>query len=174
MAETAKLLYVVRHAKSSWTDAALDDRDRPLAPRGQRAARLLADHFSRAAVAPALVLCSPARRAAETLAALQPALGDAVTVKIDDAIYGADADELLDVLHHVPADVPSVMLVGHNPGLQHLVLSLVGSPGSASPSRIRAKFPTGAVATLRFEGAWEALANGQAELVEFVTPHDLA
>ena len=76
MARAEKHLYLLRHAKSSWDDPGLADRDRPLAPRGRRAAKAMGDHLRREHIAPAVVLCSSARRAEETLERIAPSLSD--------------------------------------------------------------------------------------------------
>src|SRR5215831_14982212 len=89
------LLYLLRHAKSSWDDPALADHDRPLAPRGRRNGAALAEHVTREGIAPDLVLCSTALRARETLALLLPALGGEAEIQLEDELYGATADELL-------------------------------------------------------------------------------
>ena len=95
-----RTLYVLRHAKSDWgTD--LDDRDRPLAPRGTRAAAKLAAHMRAVGVHPAVVLCSPARRARETLEGVLASLGDA-EVLIEDELYGAGASTLVDRVQRLP------------------------------------------------------------------------
>ena len=82
-------LHLLRHAKSSWDDAGLADRDRPLAPRGRRAAKLIADYLRHEGIVPALVLCSPARRTRETLEALAEAFDDDVPVEFERDLYGA-------------------------------------------------------------------------------------
>src|SRR5215210_6948945 len=96
-----KTLHLVRHAKSSWDDAALADHDRPLAPRGRRAAKLLAGYLHREGIAPELVLCSSARRARETLEGLAPALGDQVDVQIEPDIYGAAEGDITERLRMI-------------------------------------------------------------------------
>ena len=121
-----KSLLLLRHAKSSWDEPGLADRDRPLAPRGRRAAKALAGHLGQEGVQPALVLCSSARRARETLERIAPALGEA-DVTIEDGLYGATEDDLLERLRAVPDSVPSAMLIGHNPAIQALALCLAGS-----------------------------------------------
>lgn len=79
-----KRLWLLRHAKSSWEDPGLPDPDRPLAPRGRRAAELLAAHLAASDVRPGVVLCSSSLRTRQTLAAILPALGDALaTVELD-------------------------------------------------------------------------------------------
>ncbi|CAN5275540.1 histidine phosphatase family protein [soil metagenome] len=166
-----KALYLLRHAKSSHAGGEAD-HDRPLAERGRRAAPLIAEHMRRQKIAPALVLCSSARRTRETLDLLAPALGDDTVRRFEDGLYQADAAALLERLRQVPHDVPTVMLVGHNPAVQEMALTLAG--GGADVERLREKFPTAALATLAFDGAaWHELAPGDAELTGYVTPADL-
>jgi len=162
-------LYLLRHAKSSWGDAALSDAERPLAPRGRRAAERMAAHIQEANVRPSLVLCSSALRTRETLAAILPALGEAVVVVVDPSLYAASATEILDRARAVSDDVPSVMVVGHNPGLQELAASLAA--GGDALAAVRQGFVTGALATLEFAGEhWRSLGPGAAQLVAFVVP----
>jgi phosphohistidine phosphatase len=167
-----KRLYLLRHAKSSWDDPTLADHDRPLAPRGRRAAKVMAKHLARKGIAPELVLCSPSRRTRETLMRIVPGLGKSANVRIEAELYAASAAALLEVLHEVPDEVESVMLIGHNPGIQDLALSLAGA-GSEIP-RLRSKFPTAALATLELNRTWRELAPGSAELVWFVKPKELS
>ncbi|MGH9009626.1 MAG: SixA phosphatase family protein [Acidimicrobiia bacterium] len=166
-------LFVLRHAKSSWNNAHLSDHDRPLAPRGERAAEALAAHVAGIAPPPALVLCSTAKRAQDTLEPVRARLPAGTAVQIEDELYGASAPELLDRLRDLPDDTPSVMLVAHNPGLEDLVKGLGrdGDPGLLA--RVHTKFPTGALATLAFTGPWKSLQWGDATLEAFVVPADL-
>jgi phosphohistidine phosphatase len=166
-----KRLYLLRHAKSSWDDPALADTNRPLAPRGRRAAKLMASHLRRKGISPELVLCSPSRRTRQTLKRIAPGLGKNADVRIEPALYAASAATLLDQLHEVPDEVDSVMLIGHNPGIQDLALSLAGA-GSES-LRVRSKFPTAALATLEHNATWRELVPGGAELVSFAKPKEL-
>ena len=166
-----RTVFLLRHAKSSWDDLAIADHDRPLAPRGRRAAKGIAEHVRSEAVCPALVLCSSARRACETLDAIRPALGDHAEVVVTDDLYGADADLLLRRLREVGQDVDSVMVVGHNPGLQDLALELTGDGDEAAIAQLHTKFPTGALATLQLgEASWDQLAPGRAYLASLVLP----
>jgi phosphohistidine phosphatase len=166
-----KRLFLLRHAKSSWDDPRLDDHERPLAPRGRRASKLISEHLRRERIAPSLVLCSSARRARETLERVMPAL-DTADVSIEDPLYEASAETLLQRLRKVPNDVSSVMLVGHQPAIQRLTLDLAGD--GAELARVRAKFPTAALATLLFVGDWSELGPGSAELAAYVKPKQLA
>jgi phosphohistidine phosphatase len=163
-----KLLYVLRHAKSSRSDPTLADPDRPLAPRGRRESARLAAHLQRERIDPALVLCSSARRARETLAALLPALEGEAELRLEDGLYAAEAGALLERLHAVPALLPSVLLIGHNPGLHELLLHLLG------PERAPQRLPTAALATLAIPAAgWQQLAERDAELAALVVAREL-
>ena len=163
-------LYLLRHAKSSWDEPGSSDRDRPLAPRGRRAAERVAEHLRDEGVRPDLVLCSPAARALQTLELVRPALGQA-EVLVEDALYGIDADGLLERLRSLPASTAGAMVVGHNPTIQDLALDLAGQ-GDAVP-RLREKLPTGALLTLSFDGAWRDLGPLRARLESFVSPREL-
>ena len=166
-------LFVLRHAKSSWNNAHLADHDRPLAPRGVRAAEALATHVATIDPPPALVLCSTARRAQDTLEPVRAQLPDGTAVLIEDELYGAAAPDLLDRLREVSEETPSVMLVGHNPGLEDLVKGLGRDGDPTLMARVHSKFPTGALATVAFPGPWKSLGWGAATLEAFVVPADL-
>jgi phosphohistidine phosphatase len=150
-------LYLLRHAKSSWDDPGLTDHDRPLAPRGRRAAKAIGAYLGEQGIEPELVLCSSATRARETFERLR--LPD---VEIEPGLYGASANVLLARLREVPPAVESVMLVGHNPGIEDVVHRL-------APGALRGKFPTAALATLAMPD-WHGDA---AELEAFIRPRDL-
>ena len=169
-----KTLLLLRHAKSSWADPGLADHDRPLAPRGVRAAERVAHHIRSERVRPALVLCSSARRALDTLEAVKPAFAPQPDIVVDHDLYGAAARTLLRRLHRVGPDVASVMIVGHNPGLHDLADDLAGDGDPAAIAQLHAKFPTGALATfdLRATG-WADLEPGHAYLVSLILPRQL-
>jgi phosphohistidine phosphatase len=167
-------LYVLRHAKSSWEDPGLADHERPLAPRGRRAARALRRYLINERIHPALVLCSPAQRARETHERVAPA-GELV---VEEGLYGATAEGLIERLRELPEQISSVMLIGHNPALQEAIV-LLAEGASADPDRsadldaIRDKFPTCALATLAVPGRWKELDPGRARLQGLVRPVDL-
>ena len=168
---TDRRLYLLRHAKSSWKDADLADHDRPLAGRGRRAADAIADHMRDEAIAPELVLCSTAHRARETYERIRPALG-AAPVRYEPGLYGASATSLLERLRGLPDHVASVLLIGHNPAIEELALTIA----RPSPRRrdLEVKFPTGALATLAAPfPSWRSVDDESAELIGFVRPRDL-
>jgi phosphohistidine phosphatase len=167
-----KRVYLLRHAKSSWKDRSLADRDRPLAGRGRRAAKAMARHLEAERIRPDLVLCSPARRTRETLERVERAFGDRVDARLDESLYGASEAELFELLEGLPREVESVMLIGHNPGLEELALALA-SEGEALP-RMREKYPTAALATIDLPAdRWSDIERGGGELVAYVRPADL-
>ncbi|MAS08456.1 MAG: histidine phosphatase [Ahrensia sp.] len=165
-----KTLYLLRHAKSSWDDPSLDDFDRPLSERGRTAAPLIGKYMAERGWRPDLALVSPARRARDTWRIVAYEWPAPVETRFDRAIYLAEPDDLLALLRE--ADTPgSVILVGHNPGMEDLAAQLA-SPGSDPQARARMaeKFPTAALA--RFDVG--ALAPGGAALTDFIRPKDLA
>ena len=169
-----RTLLLLRHAKSSWTDPALADRDRPLAGRGRRAAELIARYLQDNGIRPALVLCSPARRAQDTLAIVRQRLGADVEVCTDEAIYSADAADVLERLRAVPASIASVLVVGHNPALQDLAAALAGDGNHDALTQLGVKWPTCALGLLDLSGAdWAGLGPGQAYLSGLVLPRHL-
>jgi phosphohistidine phosphatase len=165
-------LYLIRHAKSSWSDPTLPDQERPLARRGRRDAKRIAKHVLRLGIMPELVLCSPTQRTRETLELVRPALGTTATVRLEAELYAASAETLLERLRAVPEEVASVMLIGHNPGLHDLAL-LLASAGTEL-ERLEAKFPTAALATLTLPRAtWRRLSQADAVLAAYVVPKQL-
>lgn len=166
-------LWLLRHAKSSWDDPGLPDRLRPLAPRGARAVEVLARHLRTAGISPGLVLCSPAVRAVQTWEGVAQGVPPGTPVEIDESLYNGDADDLLHRLRQVPPPVASVLLVGHNPGLEELADGLAGAGSAALRERLGNKFPTGALATLDLPGNWRELGWGVGTLVAFVAPREL-
>ena len=167
-----RTLHVLRHAKSSWDDAGLDDQDRTLAPRGERAATLLGVYLAQERVAPDLVLCSSARRAIDTWQRVAAQLPRVPRVRREDALYAASARALLDRLRRVDdASVGSLVLVGHEPGLGELARTLVAADADAV--RRLAKFPTTALASFAVAGAWSELGRCDVALTRFVRPSDL-
>jgi phosphohistidine phosphatase len=163
-----KRLYLLRHAKSSWSDPSLADEERPLAPRGRRAAKKLAKELRRREIRPTLVLCSSSRRTQETLELIGPALGDP-TVEVEEGLYGVGSDGLLARLRAVSDSVGSVLVIGHNPGLHDLALRL--APGS---ERLGETFPTCALGAFELDAeSWSGLSKTEARLAAFVVPREL-
>jgi phosphohistidine phosphatase len=168
-----KTLYLLRHFKSSWKDKDLEDFDRPLGKRGRRAAELMAGYVARNGIVPTQILCSPSRRTRETLDRMLDSFGGTVPTRFEKGVYLADASVLLRRLRRL-GDTASVMIIGHNPGLETLAGSLAGSGEETPRTRLASKFPTGALAVLSAEiQNWRDLEAGCARLDAFVCPRDL-
>jgi len=168
-----KTLTLLRHAKSGWDDPVARDFDRPLNPKGQRAAVMVGRHMKALGLAFDHVVASPAVRVAETLDQLRQGYGDDLAPVWDQRIYLASTATLLDVVHDLPPGAEHVLLVGHNPGLEELVLLLVPD-GGALRGQVEVKFPTATLAEMTFDGArWDAVKAGSGTLTRFVRPRDL-
>ncbi len=130
-------------------------------------------HLLEHGIRPDLVLCSPARRTVETLDRISQAV-EGVQVKIREWIYMGSVGTLRDHLSHLPDTVVSVLVIGHNPGLEGLAHQLMG-PGDHDPSvdALRTKYPTGALATLEGPRIWSALTPDSCVLRAFVRPREL-
>jgi phosphohistidine phosphatase len=168
-----RTLTLLRHAKSSWDDPVQRDFDRPLNAKGRRAAWTMGEHCRREGLAWDHVVASPAVRCVETLDAFQEGYGKALKPVWDRRIYLASNATLLDVLHDAPAEAKSVLMCGHNPGLEDLVLMLTPDDGDAARDELEEKFPTAALAVLELASSWPALAPRAARLNRFVRPRDL-
>lgn len=169
-----KLLYLLRHAKSSWDDPDISDFDRPLNKRGRKAAKLMAQYFRENHFQPGAVLCSPAKRTRETLKHMMPAL-HGTEITLDRRIYEASYQTLLLCLADLPAELPSVLLIGHNPGIERLALYLMNDLGHGpGAARLQDKYPTGSLAILSVPAEdWGSLKVGSGRLDDFVRPADL-
>jgi phosphohistidine phosphatase len=167
-----KQIILMRHAKSSWDDPELADHERPLAPRGRKAAAAMGEYMTKAGFKPALVLCTSALRGRQTLELLGASVNEGNEVKIEPDIYHESSGELLARLRSLPSGVDSVLLIGHNPVMQELVLALASE--NSLIDAIRQKFPTAALAVFEADiDEWNELSPGQARLVDFATPKQL-
>ena len=164
-----KTLHLLRHAKSSWKDPGLDDHDRPLSKRGRETARGIAAYLRRAKIVPDLVICSTAVRARQTLDPIAKAIKPPKVV-LEKRIYEVAREKIWKHLWRLPKSADCVLLIGHNPGLHDLALSLADADsGELVPPR-GGKFPTGAMASFRFDGAWKALQPHSAMFFSYATP----
>lgn len=165
-------LLLLRHAKSSWDDAALPDRDRPLNGRGRRAIAAIRRVMRELGLMPDLVLLSPSRRTRETLAGLEP-WDETPLIEPIETLYLATADQLLAVLHDVPETVRSVLLIGHNPGLHDLGVRLAGDAGGEAAHRLAKALPTAALVELAVAAPWRQLDRGGGRPIRYIAPRDL-
>ena len=162
-----KTLLLFRHGKSSWDDASLPDRDRPLAPRGVKAARRMGRFLERVGPVPDRVLCSPAVRTAETLRHAADAGGWRAPTGVVPELYGASPAEVLACVRAAGRGVETLLVVGHEPACSRTVSVLIG--GAA------VRFPTAALACIRLDAAgWDEIRPGCGELLWLVAPRLLA
>jgi phosphohistidine phosphatase len=170
-----KTLILLRHAKSGWDHDGARDFDRRLNPKGERAARTMGRHMRDLGLSWDHAIASPAARVVETLAQVSAGYGSAIEPQWDRRAYLASATMLLDLIHHAPADADMLLLSGHNPGLEDLILLLV--PDRADDrfrDEVEAKFPTASVAVMTCDGnEWSDVASGKCTLTAFTRPRDL-
>lgn len=161
-----KQLLLMRHAAAAAKGASSADRERPLTADGRRAATLLGRRLRSDGIGPDHVLCSPARRARETLDGIAEALDALPPADFDDDLYLADSFSLLEFLRGVPPETEALLLIGHNPGLEELVRTLGGSANAA----VQAGLPAAALAIFRVAGEWSDLSPSSTRLTAFITP----
>jgi len=159
-------LTLVRHAKSSWDNAALADFDRPLNERGRRDAPLMAQRFAHSAESPLQLVSSPALRAASTAALFAEALNIAAAdIGYEADIYEADVATLMHIVRSLDDAVPNAVLFGHNPGFTDLCHALARCDFN--------ELPTCAVARIDFDvDHWREVAPGRGRLVAYSFPKE--
>ena len=165
-----KRLILTRHAKSSWSDSELIDRDRPLNARGRDAADRIGRKLAENGETPGQVLSSPAQRCRETWEVMSAHLPEVARVDFIERLYLAEPGEMLGVLQGAEAD--TVLMLGHMPGIGLLARRLRRDP----PPRHESfeKYPTGATTILDFAtDSWAGLLPGTGKLVDWITPRDL-
>lgn len=164
-------LYILRHAKSDWESGATTDGERPLNKRGRKDAPRIGNWMREHYLYPGLVLCSPALRARETLDAVAEELQlPPERIRIVDELYMANLGTLLKILRDIPEDSDSIMLVGHNPGLDDLVAYL--SHETLPLTESGKLMTTATLAHFKLPDNWTEL-EGKGELVEVVRPAEL-
>jgi phosphohistidine phosphatase len=172
-----KRLITFRHAKSGWDQPATRDFDRALNDKGKRAAAVMGRHMKSLGMEFDTVIASPAVRVVETLDAMFDGYGKRPAVGWDRRVYLASASNLLEVVQEAPDSADTILLAGHNPGIEELVLSLTTDAGEEeirNRSEIEEKYPTASVAELTFEVEhWSQIDEGRGHLVRFVRPRDV-
>lgn len=162
-------LVVLRHAKSDWP-IGVPDHERPLGRRGKRdaaaAGRWVAEHVG----TPDLAVVSTARRTVQTWEVASAELPGSPEVRLDERVYDATVRDLLAVLTGVAKGTATVLLVGHNPGVQELVLALTGPGDDEGRMLAETKYPTSGLAVLSVGCKWADLGPGKASLTDFVVP----
>jgi phosphohistidine phosphatase len=166
-------LLLLRHAKSSSSEPGKPDRERPLAPRGREAAERMAQEMSARGLLPDRILCSPARRTGETLAALLPHLPKSVDLQLVEDLYEAPGDYRATIVLR-GGDAACLLVVGHNPAIHATAVELIRATDRKSVVDIVSKFPTGALVVIDFTDDWADIRPGRGKLSAFIRPRDLA
>ncbi|CDX41095.1 putative phosphohistidine phosphatase SixA [Mesorhizobium sp. SOD10] len=165
-------LLILRHAKSSWDDPKLEDFDRPLAPRGLKTAPLMGRELSRRGWLPDLALVSPALRTRDTWRLVAQELPKHAQAEFAEELYEAAPAAILARVRQARAT--NLLVIGHNPGLQHFALRLAGAGSNEGAfKKIEAKFPTAALARFTLDGDWANLDFHGARLTHCLRPKDL-
>lgn len=165
-------LLILRHAKSDWTSNARTDFERPLAKRGKKEAPRMGTWLRQQKLVPDYVVSSPARRAKQTTLKVYEALNiKDLQIHWDPRIYEATTEELLNVLADCPSHAKRVLLVGHNPGLESLLMYLCGS-NITRPDDGKL-LPTTALAYLKMPEVWADLSPCIAELISITRSRSL-
>lgn len=162
-------LILMRHAKSSWGDPDADDFDRPLNSRGRKSAPAIATWLAEKGYLPDVVLVSGARRTVETWERMAPILPETATMQSAPALYLAHPEVILGVLRGQTA--PTIMIIGHNPGIAILAASLA----RRAPDHPKfTQYPTAATTVFAFDGtSWADAEPGTGHVQDFVVPRDL-
>ena len=165
-------LFIVRHAKSDWSNDPAADYDRPLSPRGEQDVPRVAQWLVSSNIKPDLLISSPARRAIQTAETIATRVGIPEQAFVrDPRLYLANEEILLSVISQISDRYLSVMLVGHNPGLENILLRLSGDPLPFNDSGTL--LTTANVVQLQFRTSWQKLQNKQGRLVNFIRPETL-
>lgn len=161
----ARTLILMRHGKSGYP-AGVEDHERPLAPRGHREAALAGAWLRRTQPPIDLVRCSTATRTRETLAAT----GVDAPVEFESGIYEADTGYLIELVGLTDPAISTLLVIGHAPGMPWTAWDLAAAHDTDDALRLSRKFPTSALAVLRFTGEWDRVGPGAGDLVSFHVP----
>ena len=167
-------LMFLRHAKSSWPSSGMQDAARPLSERGQAAARLMGAYMAHHSLIPDHVVCSPARRTRETWAGIASQWPADMDVVFDQRLYEATPQSILSVIR-VQHDARTLLVIGHNPGLQGAAELLIAAGDVELRERLREKFPTAALAVIDFAiDRWRTIHERSGRLDRYIVPRSVA
>jgi phosphohistidine phosphatase len=162
---------LLRHAKAVPADGKIRDRDRPLASRGKKDAPKIGAYMNRHGLAPACVLVSPSRRTQETWELVATALGKRVEPTYEERLYDASAKTIMDVIRGVGTTCPSLLVIGHNPGMHRLALELMATGDLDAREQLHENLPTSGLVTIEFPfDEWRKVHARAGRLRHFLTP----
>jgi phosphohistidine phosphatase len=164
-------LLIFRHAKAIRSKPGMEDRTRALIERGRRDAARIGNYMAAEALVPDTVLVSPAVRTQETWKHAAPALRSGIEVVTEERLYDATVETIAGLLTNTPAEVQSLLVVGHNPGLHDLALTLTASGNAEAWKQLKRKFPTAGFVVIDFAfDDWGKLSERSGRLDRFVSP----
>ena len=168
-----KTLLVLRHAKASQDSPSGLDFDRPLKPRGRSQALALGRMMRIRNLTIDAIVASPAARVVETVSGLLKGTGESIEPAFDHRLYNASPEALIDVIRAFDNTVERLLIVGHNPGLQYLVLRLAGTDNHGLRCEVAAGFPTAMLAEVRLAvERWQDVAPGSGRIANLIRPDD--
>jgi phosphohistidine phosphatase len=166
-----KTLLVLRHAKASQDSPSSMDFDRPLKPRGRAQALALGGMVRDRQLAFDAIVASPAARVVETVTGIMDGAGLGLEPAYDRRLYNASPETLLEVIREAGNTVERLLIVGHNPGLQHLLLHIAEDDGDGLRDEITSGFPTAALAELQLSvDRWREIGRRSGRIVRLVRP----
>jgi phosphohistidine phosphatase len=167
-----KRLFLLRHAKSSWDDPQMDDRDRPLNARGMRDAPRMAAYMLAKGYKPDVALCSPAVRTRETIEAATPVIGE-FPISYPETLYLAESETVRALVADLDNAYEAALVVGHNPGIGTLASQITDFESLEEAHHVN-KFPTAALAVFETDADdWQTALSGRLKLIDFMTPKAL-
>jgi phosphohistidine phosphatase len=167
-------LMLLRHAKSSWPNG-MQDAERPLSDRGEASARLMGGYMAHHSLIPERVLCSPARRARDTWTGISSSWPKPADVVFDGRLYMATYQGMVSTIRDQGDAVRTLLLLGHNPGMQEAAEWLIAAGDVEQRERLREKFPTAALAVIDFSlDKWSDVHERSGRLDRYVTPRTIA
>ncbi len=173
--EEPRHLYLMRHGKSAKAKKKAEDALRPLGKRGRKDVKKIRNLMREKHVQPDLILCSPCVRTMETLKKLRKAFVPTEVVFVD-ALYMADAEEMMHILRQMSPEKHEVLVIGHNPGLQDflpMICEDTWETAEAQNHRVSEGFPTAALACLEIMETWQQLGSRPVRLMNFIYSSDL-
>src|SRR6266436_2770394 len=168
-------LMLLRHAKSSWSSPGMQDAARPLSGRGEAAARLMGGYMVRHSLVPERDLCSTVRRTRETWDAIAAKWPVDMDVVFDQRLYEATPQTVLSIVRDQDDAARTLLVIGHNPGLQEAAELLIAAGDVELRERLREKFPTAALAVIDFTiDRWSRIHERSGRLDRYITPRSIA
>jgi len=159
-----KTLYLIRHAKSDWSDETLSDFDRPLNKRGMKDAPLMGSHLTDKGIRPDLIISSPALRAKTTALTIAQALSYPLeSIRYDHDLYASDPETILSIIRAVSDDIDTLFVFGHNPEFTECANLITGGDINNIPT-------CGVVEMRLIKEGWKSIGENSAELRGFDFP----